>query len=123
MAKSKKVLPKARGRPATGRDPVSAIRLPLELTASIDKWAERYAVGSRSEAIRRLIEFGLASAPSVRPRGKKATSKASDMAGKEIDRLGDKFATDEERAIRKSRLLKGPREYRDFRLDHPKSKR
>jgi hypothetical protein len=45
MAKSKKVAPKKRGRPATGRDPVSAIRLPVELTASIDEWAEENAAG------------------------------------------------------------------------------
>ncbi|WP_404516079.1 ribbon-helix-helix domain-containing protein [Bradyrhizobium ottawaense] len=46
------------GRPATGRDPVSAIRLPTELTSQIDAWAEAHEV-SRSEAIRRLVELGL----------------------------------------------------------------
>jgi hypothetical protein len=46
------------GRPATGRDPVSAVRLPTGLTSQIDEWAEQYQV-SRSEAIRRLVEIGL----------------------------------------------------------------
>ena len=101
---------------------MSAIRLSVELTNSIDKWAGKNVVGSRSEAIRQLIELGLASPQLARPRGKKATSKASDMAGTEIDRMGDKSATDEERTSRKRRLLKGPKEFRDFRSDHPKAK-
>ena len=48
-----------RGRPATGRDPVSAIRLPAELTAAIDEWAARNETASRSDAIRRLVELGI----------------------------------------------------------------
>jgi hypothetical protein len=47
-----------RGRPATGRDPVSAVRLPIELTAAIDKWAEAHET-NRSDAIRRLVEIAL----------------------------------------------------------------
>jgi hypothetical protein len=59
MAKSIKVnQKKGRGRPATGRDPVSAVRLPVELTAAVDKWAEDNKA-NRSEAIRRLVEIGL----------------------------------------------------------------
>ena len=41
--------------------------------------------------------------------------KASEMAGEEIDRLGDPLATDEERQLRKQRLIKGPQEFRDIR--------
>ena len=61
MAKSNKVVPKkARGRPATGRDPVTAIRLSEELRATVDKWAAKQDDGpGRSEAIRRLVELGL----------------------------------------------------------------
>jgi Ribbon-helix-helix protein, copG family len=56
----KKVLPKKRGRPATGRDPVTAIRLPADLKAEIDQWVKRQEdKPSRSEAIRALIERGL----------------------------------------------------------------
>jgi hypothetical protein len=44
------------------------------------------------------------------------------MAGKEIDRMGDKSATDEERTRRKRRLLKGPPEFRDIRGGHPKAR-
>ena len=45
----------------------------------------------------------------------KETAKASEMAGEEIDRLGDPLATDEERQIRKRRLIEGPQEFRDIR--------
>jgi metal-responsive CopG/Arc/MetJ family transcriptional regulator len=58
---TKKVLPKKkRGRPATGKDPVSAIRLSLPLRAAIDNWANQQPdKPSRSEAIRQLVEFAL----------------------------------------------------------------
>lgn len=58
MGQSIKVNQKKRGRPATGRDPVSAVRLPADLTSAVDKWAEDHEV-TRSEAIRRLVELGL----------------------------------------------------------------
>ena len=57
----------------------------------------------------------------AKPSGSKA--KASDMAGHTIDRATDKSATDEQRASRKRRLLKGPKEFRDFRKDQPTQKR
>jgi Arc/MetJ-type ribon-helix-helix transcriptional regulator len=122
MARSIRALPKKRGRPATGRDPVSAIRLSPNLIAMIDKWAARNDVSSRSEAIRRLVEAGLGEAPLVQRRSRKAASKASDMAGRQIDKIGDPSATDEERLQRKRRLLKGPREFRDIRGNLPRPK-
>jgi hypothetical protein len=61
MAKSNKVVPKkGRGRPATGRDPVTAIRLSKELRETVDRWADKQDdTPGRSEAIRRLVELGL----------------------------------------------------------------
>jgi ribosome-binding protein aMBF1 (putative translation factor) len=54
------VVPKRRGRPATGHDPVSAIRLSPTLKAKIDNWAKQEDdQPSRSEAIRRLLNFAL----------------------------------------------------------------
>lgn len=63
MAKSNEVVPKkGRGRPATGRDPVTAIRLSKELRETVDKWADKQDdQPGRSEAIRRLVELGLKS--------------------------------------------------------------
>jgi ribosome-binding protein aMBF1 (putative translation factor) len=55
-----KVIPKKPGRPATGRDPVFALRLPNTLRSAIEGWANRQKdKPSRSEAIRRLIELNL----------------------------------------------------------------
>ena len=52
---------KARAGPRPVSDPVMAIRLPLQLRSSpIEAWAkEQPDKPSRSEAIRRLIEFAL----------------------------------------------------------------
>jgi len=65
--------------------------------------------------------------PQLSQRSPKSASKATDMAGKQIDRLGDASATVEERQSRKRRLLKGPKEFRDIReqalADQPKRKK
>jgi len=54
---------------------------------------------------------------------KRSQRKAAEMADREIDPLGDQAVTNEERARRKRRLIKGPREFRDIRADLPKNKR
>jgi hypothetical protein len=51
---------------------------------------------------------------------RKEAAKASEMAGEEIDRLGDPLAADEERQLRKQRLIKGPQEFRDIRSNRAK---
>lgn len=58
MKKSIPVVPKKRGRPATGRDPLLTGRVPAEMIVAVEEWAERHKV-SRSEAVRRLIQLGL----------------------------------------------------------------
>jgi hypothetical protein len=57
----------------------------------------------------------------IEPRPREA-AKASEMAAKEIDRLGDPLATDEERQLRKWRLISGPQEFRDIRSNRAKIK-
>lgn len=59
MAKSIKVKPKKRGRPATGKDPLYGVRFSNAQMLAIEKWAKQQGVTSRSEAIRRLVEEGL----------------------------------------------------------------
>jgi hypothetical protein len=99
------------------------IGFPRETIAALDKWRRKQEdMPSRSEAIRRLVKWGLASAQPVRPHDKKAASKASKMAGHVIDRLGNQSATDDQRESRKRRLLKGPKEFRDIRSNRPKAK-
>jgi hypothetical protein len=61
MRKSIPVLRKKRGRPPTGQDPVTAVRLSSALKSQIEDWAKQQPDNpSRSEAIRRLVEMGLA---------------------------------------------------------------
>jgi hypothetical protein len=43
------------------------------------------------------------------------------MASEEIDRLGDLSLTDEERQLRKRRLIRGPKEFLDLRRNRPKA--
>lgn len=123
MKKSISVNKKSRGRPKKkgGVYPVTAVRLPPALGAEVDKWAVLQAdAPTRSEAIRRLVELGLTvkkkSAPSERQRAALA-----DLAAKAIDSLTVE-APDDEKASRKRRLLKGPEEFREVRVDPPKGK-
>src|SRR5437588_12346540 len=81
---------KKRGRPATGRDPVTAIRLPEDLRVRVEGWAAKLGdTPSRSEAIRRLIEIGLASARKAKPTDKKSTAKAPGHAVEMVQYLSD----------------------------------
>jgi len=106
-----------------GRDPVSAIQLPIKLTAAIDKWAEENGIKSRSEAIHRLLEFALAALQPLQQRNLEAASKALELAAREIDKLIDPSTADEERKTRKRRLLRGPKEFQDIRGDMSKRNR
>src|SRR5215211_3646230 len=69
---TKNVVQKRPGRPATGQDPVTAIRLSQALREAVDKWASSQDdKPSRSEAIRRLIEVALKSRPTPEKKSKK----------------------------------------------------
>ena len=109
---------KQRGpRAASERAPIGAL-LPAGLLARVDRWAaSQKDAPSRPEAVRRLVELG---APPAGVRTEKA-AKAAEMAGHEIDRLGDPSATDEERQLRKRRLIKGPKEFQELRRNRPKA--
>lgn len=119
---TKNVVRKKRGRPATGQDPVSAIRLSAELRASVDAWAARQDdKPGRSEAIRRLVEIGIR----VKDHGltnDRQHSRARDMATTTIDGKLDPAAPEGERVRRKGRLIKGPEEFQETRVDRPKRK-
>ena len=57
MVKPKK---RGRGRPSTGgRHPLYGLRVPDEIMERVDRWGKEHDVGSRSEAIRQLLELGL----------------------------------------------------------------
>jgi hypothetical protein len=111
-----------RGRPATGVTPMVGFRAEPMIRASIVRWAESQPdKPSLSEAIRRLVEIGLAGrGKSPARRSEKNAAKAKELAGKTIDGLADIAAPAEEQATRKRRLLKGPEEFRDVRIDRTK---
>jgi Arc/MetJ-type ribon-helix-helix transcriptional regulator len=113
---------KSRGRPkkAGGVAPVSAVRLPHELTEEVDKWGEDHGL-SRSEAIRRLVELGLTVKQAKKTQASRARAdRAKELAGHAIDQISDLNAHPEERANRGRRLTKGPEEFRNIRVDRPK---
>ena len=125
MAKSNKVVPKkGGGRPATGRDPVTAIRLSKELRETVDRWADKQDdQPGRSEAIRRLVELGLTIKTTTRPVSKPGRRlRAQELATTAIEKMIDPSAPPEERAQRRRRLTKGPTEFREGRVDQPKTK-
>jgi hypothetical protein len=78
-------------------------------------WARIATSGDQREQFLELAKKWMSDAESIDPRMGLA-AKASEMAGEEIDRLGDPLATDEERQLRKRRLIKGPKEFRDIRI-------
>ena len=126
MVKSRTVLPKPNkgGRPATGRDPVTAIRLSEEFRAAVDKWAAKQDdKPPRSEAIRRLVELGL----TVKTKSKQApverATRARELAAKAIEKISDPSASQEERTQRRRRITRGPQEFREDRVDLPETKR
>ena len=106
----------------------SAERVILEMPTgelkSIDAWIKTQPAPrpSRPDAIRRLVEQALAGTQRPQKRSKEAASKAHDMGGQELDRLGDASLSADEREKRKRRLTKGPGEFRDMRGDLPKPK-
>lgn len=125
MKKSISVNKKSRGRPKKvgGVDPVTAVRLPPEIGSAVDEWAvSQDDKLNRSEAIRRLVEIGLTVKARSKQPSRERSGRAHEAAGKQLDRLADQSASAEERANRKSQLLKGPHEFRSVRVDHPRKK-
>jgi len=94
------------------------VHLGTSILTVLDEWRRRQRnLPSREVAIRLLVERGLADSTTTTARQlrKGGGRKAAEMAGREIDRLGDQAATGEQRASRKRRLIRGPKEFRDMR--------
>jgi hypothetical protein len=114
MARSGTANRKKRVRDGAGRGPVTAVWLPRNILEQIDQWRLEHGAKTRSKAVQWLVKQALGTDPERRP-SRKAAAKASELAGREIDRLADPTATTEEQAERKRRLIKGPREFRRLR--------
>ncbi len=117
--------PKKRGRPATtGRGLQIGMRWQDPDLEMIDDWIEKQKEPfTRPEAIRRLVELGL----TVKTKSKQATveraTRARELAAKAIEKISDPSASQEERTQRRRRITRGPQEFREDRVDLPKSKR
>jgi hypothetical protein len=124
MAKKTVQLRKRRGPAPTGKGHPVQVRLQPDLLVSLDDWiAKQREHRSRPEAIREILERALKLDHHRQVGPHKGASKARQMAGMELDRLGDTSATEEERQSRKLRILKGPKEFSEMRRDQPKHRR
>lgn len=115
----KTVLRRARAGSPPYRAAPANPRIPAPLLADVDAWAKANKA-TRSAAIRRLLELGLM--VKVEPTQLNA-KRAKELASNVIDGLADGAASADDRASRKSRLLKGPEEFRNARIDRPRAKR
>jgi hypothetical protein len=120
MGKSvRDIAKKGRGRPkSTGLGTGILVRMHVQLDA-LDAWIARQdnPKPTRPEAIRRLVEIGLTVKARPRQPSRVRAVRANEMAAKAIDGLIDPAASTEEAANRKRRLLKGPEEFREVRVD------
>jgi hypothetical protein len=114
---------KSRGRPATGQTPMLGFRATDELRGKIVHWAEFQPDAPKlSEAVRRLVELGLTAKAKGRRASEGRKLRAREMAGNTIDKMTYTTAAPEDQATRKRRLLKGPEEFQEVRVDRPKKK-
>jgi hypothetical protein len=123
MANSTKVESKKRGRSASSKYPLMGFRASPAIRASVVKWAENQPDNPPlSEAIRRLIEIGLSipaaslRKPRVLSTAKQGAERAAELAS---DVIGGQMpdASEDEKATRRRRLVKGPSEFRSVRRD------
>ncbi|MES2600205.1 MAG: hypothetical protein V4602_05275 [Pseudomonadota bacterium] len=109
--------------PTTGKDPLMGFRAPPVMRASIVKWAEKQAdKPTLSEAIPRLVAVGLTA--KVRPKGDTESkhARAKELAHSAIDKMSDVSASADDKVARKRRLMKGPEEFREARMDRSERK-
>jgi hypothetical protein len=105
----------------TNREELSAVELSQRLNAAIDVWAIRHRT-SRSDAIRRLVELGLHAEPLPRDAVRLDPLILEDLAARRIGDMLDPSLSPEERERRIRRLIEGPPEFCDDRIDLPKHK-
>lgn len=100
--------------------PLMDFRADPEIRAAIVRWAEKQPDNpTLSEAVRRLVALGL----TVRTKSKQAPAtragRAKELASKAIDKLTAGAPDDDVKASRKRCLIKGPKEFREDRVDLP----
>jgi hypothetical protein len=121
MAKSIRGIKKKRGRPrTTGSGVQIGVRWQVADLTAIDEWRGKHEDPlSRADAIRHLVKQALAHSSDIKPKTKQKAQKASELAGRAVDRVVDKSMPMEEQERRKRAVIKGPKEFRDIREDQP----
>jgi hypothetical protein len=107
----------------TGEYPLMGFHASPAIRASIVRWAESQSdKPSLPEAVCRLVELGLTvKVPRKQSKAGRA-ERAKDLAADVIDSFPALTSDVEETASRKRRLLRGPEEFRDVRVDRAKKK-
>ena len=101
------------------------IRLPEKVLALVERWAmSQDDQPPRSQAIRQLVEIGLSKSeapkrPQVLSTAKQSAARALELAGNAIDKHSDQNASEDERKVRRRKLIQGPSVFRDARKDRP----
>ncbi|MBI5264840.1 MAG: hypothetical protein HY852_23845 [Bradyrhizobium sp.] len=106
-------------RRLTGIDVVSAVKMSEQLTAAVDAWAESHET-HRSDAIRQLVEIGLAVSNAAKTASERDSARIEQIAVRQIDQLLDPALPEDERERRIRRLTEGPPEFAPSRVDLPK---
>jgi hypothetical protein len=97
--------------------PQIGLRVDPDFLRMVDAWRrDQHDTPTRPEAIRRLVELGL-TVKVAREKNVTQRARAKEMAAGAIDKLTDATATSDDQEIRKRRLLKGPEEFREVRVD------
>lgn len=124
MATSIGDIAKTRGRPkTTGLGLGVLVRLQPGQLQALDVWISKHDEPlTRPEALRAMLAIVLSMKAKGRQSSDKQKTRAREMAGKAIDRMSDRAAPADDQAGRKSRLLKGPEEFRDSRVDRKPKK-
>ena len=105
-------------------NPLMGFRADPITRAKIVKWAEKQPdKPTMPDAIRRLVSLGLSAKAHMKKASRTRVNEANAMAANQLDQLADPSATAEQQEIRKHRLLQGPTEFRDIRVDRAKSSR
>jgi hypothetical protein len=75
-----------------------------------------------ASAICQLVELGLTVKAGSKQGSRARAETASEMASDQLDELVDRSTSAEQQANRKRRLLKGPEEFQNVRVDRPAKK-
>ena len=76
----------------------------------------------KREQIRRLVQLGLTIKRNTKQASTARDHRAIQLASQAIDKMGDPTVHPDEHAHRRRRLTKGPEEFRELRVDRPKTK-